>query len=68
MAAQGDGITNKTKIPLILNNNISFSTAHRTRGKLNVNKRNFLLSKNELLLKVNVDISDANCNVIEAMD
>ena len=58
MAAQGDGVTNKTKTPLLLSNNVSFSTVESVSVKLNGVKRNVLTAMNELPVEVNVAIAD----------
>ena len=58
MAAQGDSVTNKTKTPLLLSNNVSFSTVESVSVKLNGVKRNVLTAMNELPVEVNVAIAD----------
>ena len=58
MAAQGDSVTNKTKTPLLLSNNVSFSTIESVSVKLNGVKRNVLTAMNELPVEVNVAIAD----------
>ena len=58
MAAQGDSATNKTKTPLLLSNNVSFSTVESVSVKLNGVKRNVLTAMNELPVEVNVAIAD----------
>ena len=68
MAAQGDGITNKTKTPLLLSNNVSFSTVESVSVKLNGVKRNVLTAMNELPVEVNVAIGDEIRDRIKAGD
>ena len=58
MAAQGDSVTNKTKTPLLVSNNVSFSTVESVSVKLNGVKRNVLTAMNELPVEVNVAIAD----------
>ena len=58
MAAQGDSVTNKTKTPLLLSNNVSFSTVESVSVKLNGVKRNVLTAMNELPVEVSVAIAD----------
>ena len=58
MAAQGDSVTNKTKTPLLLSNNVSFNTVESVSVKLNGVKRNVLTAMNELPVEVNVAIAD----------
>ena len=68
MAAQGDGVTNKTKTPLLLSNNVSFSTVESVSVKLNGVKRNVLTAMNELPVEVNVAIADEIRDRIKAGD
>ena len=68
MAAQGDSVTNKTKTPLLLSNNVSFSTVESVSVKLNGVKRNVLTAMNELTLEINVAIADEIRARIEAGD
>ena len=68
MAAQGDSVTNKTKTPLLLSNNVSFSTVESVSVKLNGVKRNVLTAMNELPVEVNVAIADEIRDRIKAGD
>lgn len=68
MAAQDDGITNKTKTPSPLSDNVSFSTAASVSVKLNGVKRNVLTAMNELPVEVNLAIADEIRDRIKAGD
>lgn len=68
MAAQDDGITNKTKTPSPLSDNVSFSTVASVSVKLNGVKRNVLTAMNELPVEVNLAIADEIRDRIKAGD
>jgi hypothetical protein len=68
MAAQDDGITNKTKTPSPLSDNVSFSTVASVSVKLNGVTRNVLTAMNELPVEVNLAIADEIRDRIKAGD